>query len=400
MNINASSFLWPEEEKLVLVLIHIHEAGIAWDASERGNFRKDYFDPIVIPTIEHIPWVEWNIPILPGIYDEVIRMMILKEKIRVGIYERSNSSYWSKWFSVLKKDGASLRLVHDLQPLNAVTIKDSGAPPILEFYVDNLGGRGCYTGLDLFVAFDHRALSIQSRDLTTFQTPLGLLRLTTLPMGATNSVQILQGDVSFILQDEMPDIAAAFMDDVNVKGPPTRYETTKEGWYTSTAPLQLVPVQCASGPDSLYYEVIQDNSRIRRFVWEHLNDVNRVLQRVKKAGGTFSGWKMDICVPEVIAIGHKCTYNGRYPEDQKVQKILDWPDCTSLMEVRGFLGICGIVQIWVKDFAKHAKPLVLLTKRMWNLSGAQNNKPPWRTLNKPLFPHLASDQSTIVATAV
>ena len=108
MNINASSFLWPEEEKLVLVLIHIHEAGIAWDASECGNFRKDYFDPIVIPTIEHIPWVERNIPILPSIYDEVIQ--ILKEKIRVGIYKKSNSSYRSKWFSVLKKDSTSLRL--------------------------------------------------------------------------------------------------------------------------------------------------------------------------------------------------------------------------------------------------------------------------------------------------
>src|SRR6266481_2518151 len=232
MNINASGFLWPEEEKLVLFLIKAQEEGIAWDVSERGNFGKDYFDPIVIPTIEHIPWVEWNIPIPPGIYDEVIR--ILKEKIRVGIYERSNSSYWSKWFSVLKKDGASLCLVHDLQPLNAVTIKDSGAPPILEFYMDNLGGCGCYTGLDLFMAFDHRALSVQSRDLTTFQMPLGLLQLTSLPMGAMNSVQILQGDVSFILQDEMPNVTAAFMDDVNVKGPSTCYETTRDRWYTSS----------------------------------------------------------------------------------------------------------------------------------------------------------------------
>src|SRR6266481_4179227 len=145
-------------------------------------------------------------------------------------------------------------------------------------------------------------------------------------------------------------------------------------------PPQLAPVQCASGLDGLYYEVIQDNSGIHHFVWEHLNDVNRVLQRIKKAGGTFSGWKMDICMPEVITIGHKCTYNSRYPEDQKVQKILDWPNCTSLMEVRGFLGICGIVQIWVKDFAKRAKPLVLLTKKNVELSGAQNNKPPWRTL--------------------
>ena len=44
-------------------------------------------------------------------------------------------------------------------------------------------------------------------------------------MGVTNSVQILQGYVSFILQDEIPDTAAAFMDDVNTKGLPTHYKT-------------------------------------------------------------------------------------------------------------------------------------------------------------------------------
>ena len=48
--------------------------------------------------------------------------------------------------------------------------------------------------------------------------PLGLLRLTTLPMGATNSVQILQGDISLIIQEEMPNIAAAFMDNMNIRG--------------------------------------------------------------------------------------------------------------------------------------------------------------------------------------
>jgi len=58
-------------------------------------------------------------------------------------------------------------------------------------------------------------------------------------MGATNSVQILQGDISFIIQDEMPDIAAAFMDNVNVKGPPTCYETDSSGWYVSTPFVDL-----------------------------------------------------------------------------------------------------------------------------------------------------------------
>jgi len=41
MNINASSFLWPDEEKLVLFLIKAQEEGIAWDVSEWGNFQKD-----------------------------------------------------------------------------------------------------------------------------------------------------------------------------------------------------------------------------------------------------------------------------------------------------------------------------------------------------------------------
>jgi len=50
-------------------------------------------------------------------------------------------------------------------------------------------------GLDLFVAFDHRSLAVKSQNLTTFQMPLSLLHLTTLAMGATNSVQILQGDI-------------------------------------------------------------------------------------------------------------------------------------------------------------------------------------------------------------
>src|SRR5467141_5415801 len=95
MDMNPSDFLWPEEEKLVLFLIKAQEAAIAWDPTKRGNFQKHYFQPVVIPTVEHIPWVERNIPIPPGIYDKVVR--IIKEKLKAGIYKRSNPSSWPKW---------------------------------------------------------------------------------------------------------------------------------------------------------------------------------------------------------------------------------------------------------------------------------------------------------------
>ena len=58
MNINPLGFLWPEIHKIVLFLIKEQEVAIAWDLSKCGNFRKDYFKPIDIPTVKHIPWVK------------------------------------------------------------------------------------------------------------------------------------------------------------------------------------------------------------------------------------------------------------------------------------------------------------------------------------------------------
>lgn len=337
-NVNPDGFLWPEEEKLVHHIIRTHELAFAWDESEKGHFRSDYFEPLRLPVLPHTPWAEKNIPIPPGIRDKVIAAV--KEKIASGVYEPSNSSYRSRWFCVPKKDGVSLRIVHDLQPLNAVTIKDSGCPPIVEVYAESFGGACAYGMFDLYVGFDHRILAVPSRDYSTFQTPIGTLRLTRLPQGYTNSVQVQQGDVSFILQDEIPQITQPFVDDCPVKGPTTYYYL----------------------PDGSY-ETIEDNTGIRRFIWEHLVNVNRICQRFRHAGGTFNAKKSFLAVPSVMIVGHRCTVDGRIPDESKVQRIKDWPICESLTEVRAFLGTLGLMRIFIKNFAFHARPLVHLTKK-------------------------------------
>jgi hypothetical protein len=184
MAVNKDRFLWPEEEKLVHHLIKTHEMAFAW-IKEKGKFSKDYFEPVVIPTVKHIPWALQNIPIPPGIYDHIVEM--IKIKIQSSVYDPSNSSYQSCWFCVLKKDKKLLRIMHDLQPLNAVTVKDSGVLPMIEQYAEFFRGRGCYGMFDLFVSYDQRALAQESRDLTTFQTPLGTYRLTSIPKGILHS---------------------------------------------------------------------------------------------------------------------------------------------------------------------------------------------------------------------
>ena len=171
--VHPGDFLWPQERELMHHFMCVQNQGFAWNDSQRGRFREDFFPPVRMPVVEHKPWVLRNMPIPPGIYEEVCK--IIQTKIDAGVYERSNSSYRSRWFSVLKKGGTNLRIVHSLEPLNAVTIQHSGVTPHTEQIAEQFAGRACAGILDLYVGYDERALDESSRDYTTFQTPFGSL---------------------------------------------------------------------------------------------------------------------------------------------------------------------------------------------------------------------------------
>jgi len=335
---HPEGFLWPEERAFMHEFVRVHEDGFAWEDSERGSFRTDFFPPVDFPVIPHTPWVDRNFPIPPGIFDEVCALV--RKKIAAGVYEPSNSSYRSRWFCVLKKGGTNLRPVHSLEPLNRVTIQHSGVPPIPEYLAEQFGGRACGGMLDLYVGYDERLIAESSRDYTTFQTPFGALRLVTLPMGWTNSVPIFHDDVTFILQDEIPHYTVPYIDDVPVKGPKSRY-------------------MLADGS----YETIAENPGIRRFVWEHFQSLNRIVQRMKYCGGTFSGPKLFLCVTEIFVLGHRCTFEGRMPDESRVAAIRKWGPCSNLSEVRAFLGTVGVVRIFIRNFSLRAHHLIKLTRK-------------------------------------
>ena len=337
LKLEANTDLLPEEKKLLQHILVVNERSIAFDELERGTFRRDYFSDYKMPVVDHVPWQEKNMQ-LPKGYEERI-MKLLKEKKDAGVYENAQSSYRSRWFWVEKKNG-DLRLVHDLQKLNGISIRDAGVPPILDEFVESYAGRSVYTVLDMYWGFHARMLHEDSRDMTAFQTPLGELRIVSLPMGYTNSPAEFQACMMFILQHEVPEKAGVFIDDIPIKGPPTRY----------------------LGPDG-QPECLTQNPGIRRFVWEHLNDVHRILHRIGEAGGTVSGKKMQLCSPEVEIVGHKCSSKGREPISSRIKKVVEWPQPINTKQVRGFLGLCGTVRIWIKDYSQIAKPLIDLTRK-------------------------------------
>jgi hypothetical protein len=130
----------------------------------------------------------------------------------------------------------------------------------------------------------------------------------------------MQGDINYILQEEIPLFTVPFIDDVAVKGPVTHYESS-DGTY----------------------ETIPKNTGNRHFIWEHLANVNCNLQCLKYVGGMFSGKKLKLCIPTIVILGQWCNYEGCIPHEAKTQKIQDWPIPKDVTRVRGFLGTCGLI---------------------------------------------------------
>src|ERR1700677_4499798 len=84
---------------------------------------------------------------------------------------------------------------------------------------------------------------------------------------------------------------------------------------------------------------------------------------MKYCGGTSSGPKLFLCVPKIIVLDHRCTYEGRLPDESRVVAIQKWGPCKNLSEVRAFLRTIGVVQIFICDFALRANPLIKLTHK-------------------------------------
>src|SRR5260370_40627178 len=104
------------------LLVHVlkqHEDVIAFTNSEQGTFNQKYYPDYIMRTIPHMPWQIKPLRLPLARTEEIMSM--LKEQMQAGKYETSQLSYQAWFFTVEKKD-KSLRIVHDLQPLNAVSI--------------------------------------------------------------------------------------------------------------------------------------------------------------------------------------------------------------------------------------------------------------------------------------
>ena len=73
------------------------------------------------------------------------------------------------------------------------------------------------------------------------------------------------------------------------------------------------------------------------------------------------GHKATLCVAEITVVGHCCMYEGRLPDESRVESIMKWGPCRDLLDVWAFLGTIGVIRIFIRNFAHRAHALTMLT---------------------------------------
>ncbi|XP_059066315.1 uncharacterized mitochondrial protein AtMg00860-like [Cryptomeria japonica] len=84
--------------------------------------------------------------------------------------------------------------------------------------------------------------------------------------------------------------------------------------------------------------------------------------------------KCEFGMTEVLYLGHVISAQGVQVHQEKIQAILDWPPPKTLLELRGFFGLCSYYRRFVKGFSQLGAPLTNLTKKgsfHWNAQAQQ-----------------------------
>lgn len=329
-SLDVGDWLWPEEHRLFEEMMINREGAIAFEWSECGKIHEDVSPDIVIKTVPHEAWQEKNFPCPKALIPTVTKMLL--ERMDRGVLEKCDGPYRNPWFLVAKKQPGTYRLINAAMKMNSYTMRDANMPPSVDEFSEEFAGCQIASLIDFFSGYDQLRLDPKSRDLTAFMTPLGLLRMTTPPQGATNSVAQFVRVVMTILQDLFPGIAMPFLDDIGVKGPYTDYNNE-----------EVLP-------------------GIRRFVFEHIQNLDKTLERCERAGACI-GSKSQFCHKKMGIVGYVCGAEGREPAASKVEKIVEWNQCDNVSHVKAFLGICVYYRIWIEGFARIAEPLYRLCKK-------------------------------------
>lgn len=260
----------------------------------------------------------------------------VRKMIEAGVIEPSSSPYCSPIVIVKKKDGTN-RFCIDFRAINKITVFDAETIPNADDIFVQLSGCRYVSKFDLSKGYWQLPLGQSSKEITAFQTPMGLYQFSVMPFGLVNA-------------------SASF---------------------SRLMRKLLEGMQCV---DNFIDDVIVFTRTFR----EHVCVMKDFLQRLRAANLTVKPSKCFIGYKSLECLGHIAGNEELRPLPDKVSAISNFARPSTKKQVRSFLGLVGFYRKFIPNFSAVAAPLTDLTKK------GLSNKVVWGEAQENAFTALKS----------
>jgi transposase InsO family protein len=241
----------------------------------------------------------------------------LDENLKKGYIRPSSSPAGYPIIFVPKKNG-KLRLCVDYRQLNSITIKDRGPLPLITELRDRLYKALWFTTLDLKGAYNLIRVKKGDEWKTAFRTRMGQYEYLVMPFGLTNAPATFQRMINEVLRKYLDDFVVAYLDDILI-----------------------------------FSETLD----------QHKKHVHLVLQALQDAKLLVEPEKCEFHKQTVKFLGYEISPGQLKMDPDKLKAIREWPQPTTVKEVRAFLGFANFYRKFVAGYGGIAIPLTNLTKK-------------------------------------
>lgn len=238
------------------------------------------------------------------------------EMLGKGFIRPSHSPYAAPVLIVKKPEGG-LRVCIDYRALNALTIKNRNAPPLIRETLARLCSAKYFSKFDIIAAFNEIRMREGDEEKTAFLTRYGLFEYVVMPFGLCNAPGTFQAFINDTLREYLDEFCSGYLDDILI--------------YSDT------------------YE-------------DHVTHVSKVLERLIEAGLFLDIDKCEFFVQEVKYLGLIITTDGVKMDPRKIEAIVDWKEPRCIKDIQAFLGFCNFYRKFIHNYSAIAVPLSKLTR--------------------------------------
>ena len=258
--------------------------------------------------------------------EDIALQDFLTENLESKRIRPSKSEFQSPVFFVKKKDG-SLRLVQDYRELNKGCIRDRYPLPLISELMNQLKGARYFTALDIRWGYNNIRIREGDEWKAAFKTGHGSFEPLVMFFGLSNSPATFQRMMNHVFFDLiMEGRIVVYLDDILI-----------------------------------FSEDIND----------HRRTVQEVLERLRNHHLYLNPKKCNFHRETIEYLGLIISHNQVEMDPKKVEAVRSWPVPTSKKKLQSFLGFINFYRRFIKDFAKHARPLHQLTgKTDWKWTNA------------------------------